>query len=389
MHSLHTLDGCLFDLRPAVMRDSEAIKQAIISNFAKFCLRRDAFVSARLQLRVQNCLLRFCASQISARSRINLENLIATEQSLWAFLSNEPEGFKNWAKDIQVLVIDECHHVNTAPAKGRDKKIVANTWWEVAMAIPATYRFGVSATLNTEDSPNNQFVLESVTGKVIYYISVSELIKRKVLVPMQINMIRREAIPCRVWKTREIHGEVVDGAYDINIIDADDRNRWIAQIANNLHKQGRKVLVLVDLVGRHGEFLAELIPNSVFLSGKHKRNERDEGIEQFVKQNKVLISTIVKEGFDVPAIDAVIIAGGGKSHKMLIQKLGRARRITPGKSWAEVWDFYDDDGESSMGPRMCARHSEERLKIYKSGPEDVLTIWKSLETAKGLTLVNA
>lgn len=306
---------------------------------------------------------------------------VATQQSLYSYLKTNREDFDKLVANIDVMIIDECHHINEQAGKkskkgkkkanaGVDKKTVANSWWEVAMAIPAYYRYGVSATMNTEDSPNNQFVLESATGKIIYEISTSELIKRDVLVPLEITMVHRDAEPCRLWKSRTVKGELVPGAYDVNIIDAVDRNDLIITLAQYLQATGYKVLVLVDLVGRHGELLAEQIPNSVFLAGKHNRGERNAGIDQFIVDNKILISTLVKEGFDVPAIDAIIIAGGGKSHKMLIQKLGRARRITKGKQKASIFDFFDDDGESTSGPRMCRRHSLERQKIYEQVPED-------------------
>lgn len=319
--------------------------------------------------------------------------VVATQQSLYITMKTDRELFNSLVCQIELLLTDECHHINTGKKKSKGKKkekveLPANSWWHVSMAIEAYYRFGVSATIEVSDSPNGKFVLESATGRVIYSISTSELIKRKVLCPIIYNVVKLPAEPCRSW--RNIYAGkkgnrhcVVPGAYEINILENPERNSLISDITMALHKQGRKVLVLVDLVEKHGKILEKMIQNSVFLHGEQNRTTRDEHIESFVEDNKVLISTIVKEGFDVPAIDAVWIAGGGKGHRQLIQKIGRARRVYPGKINAVVWDIYDDDGMTKDGsPRMCARHSEERLSIYLSVPEDRVNFYSVDNTGK-------
>ena len=306
--------------------------------------------------------------------KVGADIIVATQQTLYSIMKNDKGYFDAHIKNsFDVLFIDECHHVATGSGWVKDeqgrwaqKENPTNTWYNVAMEIDAYYRFGMSATLNTEGNSNNQFVLECVTGQIIASITVSELIDRQVLCPVDVTIIEIFQERYKVWKDiyekREEEKVLVErGAYENNIIKNDQRNQKIADLANKLYFEGKKVLVQVDLVQTHGKILYELISNSIFLSGKSNKRERAEGIEEAKTNGSVLIGTIFKEGFDLPAINALIIAGGGKSEKVLIQKIGRVLRVAPGKERAEVFDFYDDDGGS-----MCERHSQKRLKVYQS-----------------------
>lgn len=303
--------------------------------------------------------------------------VIATQQSLYSMMKKDCGYFNSVVgKQFQALFIDECHHIATNSGFVRDKlgkwvrkENPANSWHAVAMNIDAYYRFGFSATIELDDNSNDQFVLESVTGQVLDTISVSELIERNVLCPIKVTMVKSSAEKCGVW--RNIWGrnkesgerELLEyGAYEHNIINNQDRNNLIASVAKQLHKSGKRVLILVDLVEEHGKVIHKLLPNSVFLYGGSNKKERQKQLKKVEEDGSILIGTIFKEGFDMPAMDVLIIAGGGNSSRSLLQKIGRVLRVSRGKDYAIVVDFYDQD-ES-----MCERHSESRLKVYQSEP---------------------
>lgn len=316
------------------------------------------------------------------KRQLEKDILIATEQSLYSLWKTKPDEFQeSITNSFPVLFIDECHHVATAAinwSKGKDGKWVqktnnANTWWDVVMSVNAYHKYGMTATLDEKDF-NDEFVLRSATGHVISSITVSELIKRKVLCIAKVIMIEIDMPRYKVW--RNIYYPVGDkaiqeeGALENNILQNNHRNQIIASIANQKVKEGNKVLVLVDKVDTQGKILFEMIPDSIFLHGKHNTSKRNEGLAEFAKGGKVLIGTIFKEGFDFPAINVLVIAGGGKSVKSLVQKIGRVLRTCEGKSHAEIFDFMDLDGS------MCQRHSEGRLKVYQSEQEYEVLIEK-------------
>lgn len=281
---------------------------------------------------------------------------------------------------FDLMFIDECHHVATSgkqfvrdkyTGKWIQKENLSNTWWNVAMAIGAYYRFGMSATLATPDSPNDQFILESTTGRIISSIGVSELIKRNVLCPVDATMIKLDLPKRNLWATKysyeEIEGRLVrtgvkeEGAYEFNILNNSRRNDIIIDLALKRQADGQKVLIIVDRIKDQGRAVASgLGDNCVFLTGGSKKDERKKGLNKVLNDNKILIGTIFKEGFDMPAINTLIMAGGGRSIKAVIQKVGRVLRMAAGKTRAELFDFYDADDS------MCEEHSEVRKEVYES-----------------------
>jgi superfamily II DNA or RNA helicase len=86
---------------------------------------------------------------------------------------------------------------------------------------------------------------------------------------------------------------------------------------------------------------------------------RREDIQDF-KDGKypVLVSTLLKEGVDVPSMDAIIFAAGYKSSVLVIQTIGRALRAAKGKKDSTIVDFFDH------GHRFLEQHSQMRMNTY-------------------------
>jgi superfamily II DNA or RNA helicase len=81
-------------------------------------------------------------------------------------------------------------------------------------------------------------------------------------------------------------------------------------------------------------------------------------------------STIFDEGIDVRPLDALILAGAGKSPTRALQRIGRViRKYTypdgREKTNAYVYDFWDH-------LPYLTDHALERLKMYQSEPEFVI-----------------
>jgi superfamily II DNA or RNA helicase len=66
-------------------------------------------------------------------------------------------------------------------------------------------------------------------------------------------------------------------------------------------------------------------------------------------------------GVDIPSLDALIMAGGGKSTVRVLQRIGRVIRPFPGKTDAMVMDFLDN-------ARYLDKHSATRLAVYQAEP---------------------
>jgi superfamily II DNA or RNA helicase len=56
----------------------------------------------------------------------------------------------------------------------------------------------------------------------------------------------------------------------------------------------------------------------------------------------LIASKIFDQGIDIPELDALILAGSGKSSARALQRIGRVIRSYPSKKWANVIEFWDN-----------------------------------------------
>lgn len=241
----------------------------------------------------------------------------------------------------KMLIIDEVHRAS------------ANTYQDFLSTTTYPLRYGFSATPEGNDKYKWATIRQYI-GPIIAEVKPKELIDNKVISKPTIKFIPNKCKPTLDWPT----------ANKLNIVNNEDRNNLIKEL---VLKKDEPTLILIRYI-EHGEILNELIPNSIFLSGKHSMEEREEAIELFEKKElKFLISSnIFNEGISINAIKVLVIASGGKSKVETLQKLGRALRTDEGKYEALIYDFYDD------GNKFTLRHSKERARIYKKAGFDVI-----------------
>ena len=76
----------------------------------------------------------------------------------------------------------------------------------------------------------------------------------------------------------------------------------------------------------------------------------------------MLLGTVFAEGVDIPEVEVVINAEGGRDAKATMQRM-RNMTVAEGKNRALLIDFMDE-----FNPYL-QKHSMERLKVYRSIPE--------------------
>lgn len=264
----------------------------------------------------------------------------------------ETEEVKELLKSINSIYLDEGHHCNL----NKDK--IENTWYNIIMATDAYYRYAFSATIGLEGSIERA-ILECTTGSLIYEIKADELVKAGYLSQpiVEIYEIPHVYNDERGWSRLE----------SLFICNSLYRNTTIAHLAEKYSQQGT-VLVSVNKI-IHGENLQKLIPSSIFIQGKSEN--RVEVIEKFKnKEIKILITTLLREGADIPSLQTIINAGGGTGYRnddnnkdigiSVIQKAGRALRKVEGKTHGTIVDFID------KAVPMLRKHSKERIKTYEN-----------------------
>lgn len=267
---------------------------------------------------------------------------VATIQTLNSLRKKNAKEFRIIFKDNKILIVDECHHVSH------------NKTFDILMSIPGGYRYGMSGTpLNRGDL--NDMKLVACTGPVRVEVTNAQLIDNQWSAKPLIHMYDVDSED--LWKSS------YQTAYNRCIVKNATRNTMICDLAKQYSENGT-VLVIVARIW-HGQTLLEALrrtqPLTIFVHGKSSMEHRKNTLERLASgQHFIVIATnIFDEGVDVPALDSIILACGGKSRIRLLQRMGRGLRRKSGRNIVHIHDFIDD------GNKYLLDHTEERLHVYQ------------------------
>lgn len=254
-----------------------------------------------------------------------------------------------------LVLFDETHH---APCE---------TIADIARYIESEYVLGLSATPFREDG--KEMLIWAATGPIIYQASTSDLINRGYLSRPHIDYLEVGPVSLRP-------GLTYDTIYKSAVVFNDERNMKIALKAVDLAVFGKVYVHCRQIL--HGQLLTdqinELLPpeyeRAEFIYGRDNRETRQHVMEAFRNQNlRILVSTLLGEGVDIPEMYALILASGGLSRIFVQQVFGRLLRIAE-KPEVEFWDIKDQ-------ARHLERHFVERVRFYKS--EDAFVLSPKME----------
>lgn len=285
----------------------------------------------------------------------------------------DPKALRGFFEEVGTLVVDEAHILG------------AQTVYDLATKVPAPNKYGFSASPWRDDGAD--LMIEAATGPVIYKIGTKTLVDEGWLVPPVIQVV-----PTRGWWRPAAWGQacVGCGAQRQRVptdrgsrwqerCDACNSSRWRSEfqqayareivenpvrnwrIAEQVKALDGPTLLLVKQV-KHGRLLQQLIPGSVFLSGK------DKGVDRLRAYNAlragltqtIVATTIADLGLDLPALRNLVLAAGGKSTTRHLQRIGRVARPCEGKRFARVIDY--DDGHVH---KWFADQAKDRRKIER------------------------
>ena len=262
-----------------------------------------------------------------------------------ATLSARGDRARAFLQSRKLLIADEVHHGASDSAFG------------VLMRCPAPYRIGLSAT-PTGRSDNADLKTIAAIGPVIFEVPAAELIASGVLVRPVVEFVPIE-------EPRLPRGASYASVYRQGIVECDVRNRRVAAHAQAFHARGLQTLILVRELD-HGRLLVHLLAEAdvpaEFICGEAQSGDaRREVLDRFRRGELrcLVASEILDEAIDLPGIDALLLAGGGKSEIQTIQRIGRGMRTGKRAAVLSVVDFAD------LTHRYLARHSLERLRTYR------------------------
>ena len=279
---------------------------------------------------------------------------------------------------FNVVIVDECHHVHD----------LSDAYGKILRLLNAKYRFGLTGTLPA--NPGAKLVLFSLLGPVFDEISIKEGQEKGIVVKPKVRIIETP-------KNFSITKAGYDKAYSKGVVHDRAFNRQVMLTAREYINDDQTVLILVKRV-RHGFNIKSMFDRFTdldvpFLCGgldaeteREKKvlelNGRDpvrlaeiSGLVSLIKEMSknrqtykqglldgvykcCIVTTIWDEGVNIPNLNVVINAGGGKGEEKTIQKATRPLTKYKGKKQAIIVDYFNNNNTHLIS------HFGSRISIY-------------------------
>ena len=276
------------------------------------------------------------------RKQLGKTHTICTWQSLNILDKKHKDGsavlsLAEFLDGVSTIIVDEVHMAKAEVLKNLLTRNLKN----------APIRWGLTGTI-----PREKFEFESIhasLGPVIGQISAKSLQDKGVLSQCHVNV-------CQLIDT-VAHSDYQSELKYLTTNEA--RLTYIAKMMNQVSQTGN-TLILVDRISA-GQVLAELIPNSTFVSGAVKVKDRKETYDTIKEgTNEVIIATygVAAVGLNIPRIFNMVLLEPGKSFVRVIQSIGRGVRIAKDKDFVQIWDL-------TSTCKYAKRHLTQRKKFYK------------------------
>jgi superfamily II DNA or RNA helicase len=258
----------------------------------------------------------------------------------------------------KMIIWDECHHV------------ASKTWTDIFEAFPDAIHIGLTATPMRLDGkglgPWFDSIVEGPTTR--WLIQNGYLTPYKLFAPWSPDM-------AGVKKTRgDFSASDAAEVMDKPSITGDCISHY-RRLAD-----GKRAIVFASNI-EHSKHVVEQFRASGYraahLDGTLSRSVRDAVLRQFERGEIQVLSNVdlFGEGFDLPAIEAVILLRPTASTGLYMQQVGRALRTFDGKDYAIILDHAGNAMRHGLPDEIREWSLEDRPKRAKKKPgEDEVKI---------------
>jgi len=275
------------------------------------------------------------------RKELNRTHTICTWQSLNILdkksYDSDTLSLAEFLEGVVCIIIDEVHQAKADVLKRLLSQNMAN----------APIRWGLTGTVPKEEI-NFHSILATI-GPVVNRIAAHQLQEKGVLSQCHVNIM--QMIDIREFRTYQEELKY--------LVSDKERMEYISKVCSAIKESGN-TLILVDRLdaGRH---IASAIPDSIFISGEVKLDERKEHYDEVrTSDKKVIVATygVAAVGLNIPRIFNLVLLEPGKSFVRVIQSIGRGIRKAEDKDFVQIWDI-------TSTCKYAKRHLTERKKFYK------------------------
>jgi len=275
------------------------------------------------------------------RKELNRTHTICTWQSLNVLdkksYDDDTLSLAEFCEGVCAIIVDEVHQAKADVLT----KLLTQNFQNCAI------RWGLTGTIPKE-AWEFQGILASI-GPVINRVSAHDLQQKDVLAQLDIQILQTVDV-------KEFRSYQDEYTY---LVTDETRIEWLAKNIKNISNSGN-TLVLVNRIDT-GDKLTALIPESVFISGSVKLNDRKEEYDEIkTSDNKIIVATygVAAVGINIPRIFNLVLLEPGKSFVRVIQSIGRGIRKAEDKDFVQIWDI-------TSTCKYAKRHLTERKKYYK------------------------
>jgi superfamily II DNA or RNA helicase len=310
---------------------------------------------------------------------------VATRQTM--FLHQNRREFKDWTRELEVVVIDEIHaQMNKSN-------------FSVIERIEPKAVFGLTATLQL-NKKHIRTKAYAIAGPIVYTYPLlrgqEEGILAKgisVSVGYQ-NEIQKGEMYSRFfnrrWRKWEMKSKWKE-LYDKYIVDNDERNFLIESLVRKNYIRDKYTIVLVTRL-RHLKQLSDRfsdIPHRVVsgtFEGKSiKVKDRMKFKDKFEegKVRLILANVVFSKGITIKRVDVVIDASAGKNPDDALQKYGRGIGLHENKVGLLHFDISDYDTQNEKN--YFSRSAKSRRKALQDAGVEVHKLrWQDETDTEGI-----
>lgn len=280
---------------------------------------------------------------------------VASMQTLMSRGVDELEG------NYGISIFDECHRTSAA-----------DVMHDIGMGIDTYYRVGLSAT-PWRRVDGEELKIRAAIKSVAFTASTQNMIQNGYLANPVFDLVDpadfgdntmprpnqeypavyRQCVEFNPARTRAVAAaakELADDGHkvlvNVNRIPQGDLIAWTLNPAIDLDQTHQRLLdedktSRAQLLEKARERLEPMATtNAIMLSADAPDDVREQVLSEFENGDiDILVSTLLKEGVNIPEISAIVLAHGQKSDLETIQTIGRALR--PTDDYAHIVDVVD------------------------------------------------
>lgn len=257
---------------------------------------------------------------------------------------------RKWFEQFKVVIGDEAHLFKAKSLTSIMSKLTA-----------CPYRFGFTGTL--DGTQTHRLVLEGLFGKVHQVTTTADLIEKKVLANLKINI-------CMLSHTDDNKRKMARCKYRDElqyIVGNESRNNFLLELCKHLNGN---TLLLFAYVDTHGKVLynnAKLLDKTLHFVHGGVPGDMREQIRGIVEQddNSLIIASYgtFSTGVNIRRINNIVFSSPSKSKIRVLQSIGRGLRSHSEKDSIRLFDVVDDLRYGKW-VNYTLKHYGDRLKIY-------------------------